>query len=827
MLNKPSNDPSASQPIRTGFPRAAPMSAVGTPAPVYSEEEELIHVRIFIRKLVEAFLASSDAARTRFNLSTDLEPAHSWNLFFHAQRPDLGDSILLERSLKQLVSLHRFCLEDSADRFARLLINSERLPNATHRTRINAALETDANGGQSHPASVSTINVANAFRALRIVAAKFKAQVEPARRGSYQDSVLEKWQPDWRCQGVVWALIKRLGTITPPPILSTPYQELKEAAFACLFERDYIDKQWNMCSFKNTVLKYIPRPYNWDADLSWLGVSFFVALPLTGFVQVLYNAGKLPTLGSRAPQEVFRLKLYWALFFTIFFSTAVGMILFYSAYRSSYSIRLMQRAAKGTSYELKYTAPPQPGVLRRVSTVHENMNKLQRHGANQTTQSANSDSLDLADLDEVITDSSDGRCGGPLQRSEAEAFNPVPPTPRPPAQSAPALYIPSPTQSLPPAPFVAPIPPLPPPAPSVPAVPPTSLLPPTSSLPPLPRLPAATAGASSAAAAREPQPVIEASLGSTDARLEKVSSAQAAEIQAFFETDEYEPYMRNRERSAMSPDRAIGFGDDVAGSGLSSASLRLYQASMFVQRIYGSTYFDESWAFGLSEAQLDSAIRIILQTDSTLGRQYAAFSFAAIAVASRGVPTIATVTPAANVANAAELTVKRLAQFNFGMFSFLGALTFVSGLTAAVLSDLILRQMSFTQISREGTAHFFAKRFGFFIRVVGGLNSSAGMFLCTSVIHFLLNIFKVNPFAVIVLAAAWLILGTMVMDAFFSNYHFWRMSEILDDVTLIAEPDVLSPSPITGVLQFIMAQLRKIRLPRSKRRDSKRRAEEP
>eukprot|EP00171_Calliarthron_tuberculosum_P008617 IDg8617t1 len=253
---------------------------------------------------------------------------------------------------------------------------------------------------------------------------------------------------------------------------------------------------------------------------------------------------------------------------------------------------------------------------------------------------------------------------------------------------------------------------------------------------------------------------------------------------------------------------------------------------MFVQRIYGSTYFDESWAFGLSEAQLHDAIRIMLQTDSTLGRQYAAFSFAAIAVASRGVPTITTATqPAATASVTAAVASaileqearKRLLQFNFGIFSFLGALTFVAGLTAAVLSDLILRQMSFTQISREGTAHFFANRFGFFIRVVGGLNSSAGMFLSTSVLHFLLNIFKVNPFAVIILGGAWLILGTMVMDSFFSNYHFWRMSEILDDVTLIAEPDVTSPSPITGVLQLCMAQIRKVRLPSLKKIREKRR----
>lgn len=50
----------------------------------------------------------------------------------------------------------------------------------------------------------------------------------------------------------------------------------------------------------------------------------------------------------------------------------------------------------------------------------------------------------------------------------------------------------------------------------------------------------------------------------------------------------------------------------------------------------------------------------------------------------------------------------------------------------------------------------------------------------------------------------------MVIESFFANYMFWRLSEILDDLTLITEPDLLSPSPIIGALQFIMAQFRKL-----------------
>lgn len=58
----------------------------------------------------------------------------------------------------------------------------------------------------------------------------------------------------------------------------------------------------------------------------------------------------------------------------------------------------------------------------------------------------------------------------------------------------------------------------------------------------------------------------------------------------------------------------------------SGSLLHLYQASMFVERIYGSKYLDESWLLGLSERQLYDAVILVVQAAGTLGvriaRQY-------------------------------------------------------------------------------------------------------------------------------------------------------------------------------------------------------------
>lgn len=148
---------------------------------------------------------------------------------------------------------------------------------------------------------------------------------------------------------------------------------------------------------------------------------------------------------------------------------------------------------------------------------------------------------------------------------------------------------------------------------------------------------------------------------------------------------------------------------------------------------------------------------------------------------------------------------------------------------SAILSDLIVRQMAFTQVKTEGTTHAFVKKFGFFIRAVGSLNSYAGMSLFTGVVVLLLSIFRVHPVAVFPLGAGWLILGSVTIESFFTKFHFWNMSEIIHDVgDVIDDPDIQSPSPVAGSLQHVVRRVRnwirrlRERKPRGKPNDNAR-----
>lgn len=233
--------------------------------------------------------------------------------------------------------------------------------------------------------------------------------------------------------------------------------------------------------------------------------------------------------------------------------------------------------------------------------------------------------------------------------------------------------------------------------------------------------------------------------------------------------------------------RTVGYRDVEDGSAL----LRLFQVSMLVERMSSSTYFSEAWATGLSEAQLYTAIERILSNDLVLGRQFAAFSFTAVAISSKGT----------SLGKQTEETVAG-EQFSFALFGLLSAAGFLSGLTSSVLADLIHRQISMTQTKEDGTAHEFAAEFGYYMRVIGGLNGFAGMFLATAVFHFLISIFRVSVAAVLPVAIVWLLGSAVIFESFQASFSYWTLTEVFDDLgEIVDRPDMLSPSPVTGSLQ--------------------------
>lgn len=240
------------------------------------------------------------------------------------------------------------------------------------------------------------------------------------------------------------------------------------------------------------------------------------------------------------------------------------------------------------------------------------------------------------------------------------------------------------------------------------------------------------------------------------------------------------------------------------------ALLRLYQVSMLVERLHSSFYFDDaSMLIGLSEEQVFTAMETILNSDSALGKQFAAFSFTAVAISSRG----------------AALGASDLApgvQFSFSVFSLLGAAGFLCGLTSSVMADLMLRQLSMTQTKEENTGHYFAAQFGSFLRLNGGLNGFAACFLATAVFHFMVSIFQVSLWVALPLGALWLVGGSVAVESFLASYSYWQLSEVFDDLGEVVEPPILqSPSPVTGSIQIVARHVRRIwnKLSRSSKRD--------
>jgi hypothetical protein len=168
------------------------------------------------------------------------------------------------------------------------------------------------------------------------------------------------------------------------------------------------------------------------------------------------------------------------------------------------------------------------------------------------------------------------------------------------------------------------------------------------------------------------------------------------------------------------PSHCPGQGFEEDGDDDSGSSLHLLQVSFLVERLTASAYFDHKcMLLGLSEAQVYAAIEMLLSTDSVLGRQFAAFSFTAIAISSR------------SVAKTGDAT--QSPYFAYGVFSMLSSAGFLCGLTSSILADMMRRQLSLTQTREENTGHIFAQKFATYIRLISGLNGFAGMFLATAV----------------------------------------------------------------------------------------------
>lgn len=461
----------------------------------------------------------------------------------------------LVRDRKQIITLYKQCIKFAVDELCDFLTTAPELQTASRKARLAAAL---------HPLKESdtsvddSMNLKDLLQLLDDISCSFRDMHSSVGRSQSNSTWISTYRPNWRTQNLVFTVVKQLGAVQPPSVDSVviQLQTLKEVVFSCLFDGDYLEQQRRRCSFRETLLQYIPYPGSWEADLSWLAAAFFISMPLASLAH---------SWGSNN-----NLIAFWSTFLTIFLSCAVGFILFFTGYKSIYSNVLLDKAGKGTLYERDRSR----NLIRPITQAFDD---------NHVSVSV--DTMNMG-------------------------------------------------------------------------------------------------------------------VGSTDG-----SDETACE-------GEYSPPERNTTPGYTGDDSVQADAEERSDDG---SILRLYQASVFVQRIYGSTYLDSSWTLGLSEQQLYQAVEKLLQTDSVLGRQIAAFSFTSLVISSRGVPSPDMVSDD-NLEPAL-----RGGQVSFAIFAFLAALAFVCGMMSGMLADLIVRQLSFTHVKSEGTAHLFVNRFGLYPVLVPSL----------------------------------------------------------------------------------------------------------
>lgn len=395
---------------------------------------------MFARELLRAFDAAERFAKERGGVSSHSEARHmSWT----SSRPSTT-LVSTEKSRRQLQTLYQRCIRDSVDDLCDLLCTEPALRNASRQRRIDAALVS-----RDSTALPLAVNSDMMVRFLEDVANNFHEQHDSLGRSLSTSAWVSDWNPDWRTQNLVWTLLKRLGSSTPPPgPLMEPFQGLKESAFACLFQGDYLQRIRKKCSFRESLGQYLPFPGQWGADLTWVGSAVFISMPIASL--------------AHSWDEGNRLAAFWGTFVSLFAGISSALLFLFASYRSRYSNDILDKAAKGTPYERGRGDGAFAGVSMRATTN------------------------------------------------------------------------------------------------------------------------------GSAASISTAQSTVEGS----DVEIGSRSSSVEADTHLETESSEREP---------------------------TGSVLQLYQASMFVERIYGSTYMDESWMIGMTEQQLYDAVLLVLQSSGTLG----------------------------------------------------------------------------------------------------------------------------------------------------------------------------------------------------------------
>lgn len=286
----------------------------------------------FARALLRAFREAECYAEEHCGVNSDpgTESCLVTSATFHSSTNASTPLLPSAKSQKQLQDLYDYCIRNSVDDLCSYLLAI--LPRGSTRNgRIEAALSPN----DRHPISFGSTDL---VAILDDISAAFRAQHDSLGRSNSNRVWVSDWKPDWRTQNLVWNVLKKLGFVQPPPgPLAASFRTLKEAAFACLFKSDYLPSIRRRCAFKETLQQCIPLPGKWDADLTWAGTAVFISFPFASLVHSWDVGRKAVT--------------FWGTFLVSFTAISVTLLLLYASYRSRYSNKLLDKAARGTPYE--------------------------------------------------------------------------------------------------------------------------------------------------------------------------------------------------------------------------------------------------------------------------------------------------------------------------------------------------------------------------------------------------------------------------------------------------------------------------------------------
>lgn len=187
---------------------------------------------------------------------------------------DSGSITLQPRSNVRatLLRVHEYCVADSVSCLCNLLQAPDDAENRVS-IALGEAEKTDENAADVVVGLQDTLNCL-----ARIECNLFDISRSLTRSKSNRAWVSD-YQPDWRIRNLIWDLVKSLGKINPPEECALAFRQIKEATFAALFKGNYLIEQRKQATFKSTLLRHIPRPNAWDANMSWLAVSNSIYFP--------------------------------------------------------------------------------------------------------------------------------------------------------------------------------------------------------------------------------------------------------------------------------------------------------------------------------------------------------------------------------------------------------------------------------------------------------------------------------------------------------------------------------------------------------------------